>query len=565
MTMLHRFLLPLTLFSTMLFADTALDTMQREYRYIIYTILFILFAILFLSYIIIKKQMKLKKDTQEQKEAFKTLFDKSHDGILLIEDGKFVDCNESILRILRMDSKEKLLNMHPSQLSPKYQPDGQSSFEKANEMMQIALEQGFNHFEWMHLRADGEMFWAEIVLTKINLNGKDLIHVVWRDIDERKQLEEKIITLNQELETKVEERTNEQKMLLSLFDKGESVLFKWNNDSNWSVNYVSESIQKVLGYEPDDFLTHKVVYANCIHPDDLATVSEELESAIKAQKEYFEHNPYRIFTKDGEAKWVHDSTVIVRNRSGEITHFLGYITDITDIKEKDRQLLQQAKLAQMGEMISMIAHQWRQPLNAISATASNLSLKLMTDEGLDKRYCLSEIDLIQEYTQHLSKTINDFRSFFKENKEQHKIMLHDVIEETLKIVNLSLKNRNITLQTHYKDTTPIQTYASELKQVLLNLIINAEDALMEKEIENPKITIISKNDDSSHTIIIKDNAGGIPKEAESKIFEPYFSTKLEKDGTGLGLYMSKKIIEEHCGGKLEATNDREGAVFTITL
>lgn len=563
--MLHRFLLPATLFSTLLFSDTSLEAMQREYRYIIYVILFTIFSILFLGYIFFKKQIRLKKEMQEQREAFRTLFEKSHDGILLIEDGRFTDCNEGILRILHMDSKEKLLNIHPSQLSPKYQPDGQASFEKANEMMQIALKQGYNRFEWRHIRSDGEEFWAEIVLTRINLNGKDLIHVVWRDIEERKKLEEKIILLNQQLEAKVEERTNEQKMLLSLFDKGESVLFKWNNDANWSVNYVSQSIHKVLGYEPDDFLTHKVVYANCIHADDIAHVTLELESAIKEQKEYFEHDPYRVYTQDGEIKWVHDSTVIVRNRSGEITHFLGYITDITDIKEKDRQLLQQAKLAQMGEMISMIAHQWRQPLNAIGATTGNLSLRLMTDDNFDKKYCLSEIELIQEYTQHLSRTIDDFRSFFKENKEQHTIMLHELIEETLKIVHLSLINRNITLHTHYHDTLPLKTYASELKQVLLNLIINAEDALMEKEIDNPEITIISKNDDSNHTIIIKDNAGGIPKEVENKIFEPYFSTKLERDGTGLGLYMSKKIIEEHCGGKLEATNDREGAVFTITL
>ncbi len=218
----------------------------------------------------------------------------------------------------------------------------------------------------------------------------------------------------------------------------------------------------------------------------------------------------------------------------------------------------------MGEMIGMIAHQWRQPLNAIAATASNLSLKLALEEP-DTAYLSREIALIEEYTQHLSKTINDFRSFFKKNKKRERVMLRDLCTKALKIVQISLKNRNITLHTKYLDTVPLETYSSEVKQVLLNLVKNAEDILVENETENPQITIITQNDDNTHSLIIKDNGGGIPEAITEKIFDPYFSTKLEKNGTGLGLYMSKKIIEEHCGDSLDVTNDEYGAVFTISF
>jgi len=498
------------------------------------------------------------------KDPFRTLFEKSHDGVLLIDNGVFIDCNEAIVKMLGYNTKEEVLSLHPAQLSPKYQPDGRDSFEKAEEMMQIAMKQGYNQFHWVHTRANGELFWADIVLTKINIAGKDIIHVVWRDIQKEKELEEKNRELKQELEQKVQQRTMEQNTLLSLFDKGESILFKWNNDSQWSVAHVSQSIRKVLGYSPDDFLTHKVVYAQCIHEEDLPKVMEEVQEAVATNKEYFEHEPYRLYTKDGNQKWVHDSTVIVRNEAGEITHFLGYIVDITDIKEKDKQLLQQSKLAQMGEMISMIAHQWRQPLSAIGSTANNLSLKLMIDD-IDKETCLKEIELISQYTQHLSKTIDDFRKFFKETKEKESLSLKRLIEETLQIVQVSLKNNNIALETEFDCTRPLVSYTNELKQVILNLIKNAEDVLKEKKVSNPKITIIAGNDDNSHRLIIKDNGGGIPEEIIDKIYDPYFSTKLEKDGTGLGLYMSKKIIEEHCNGKIQTRNDKEGAVFEITL
>jgi len=227
---------------------------------------------------------------------------------------------------------------------------------------------------------------------------------------------------------------------------------------------------------------------------------------------------------------------------------------------KDKQLLQQNKLAQMGEMISMIAHQWRQPLSAISSVAITINLKAKMDK-LDKQTTIDATNKIAQYTKHLSETIDDFRNFFKQNKDKHYTSYTELIISVLKIVEPSIINKDIKIIKKLNSTITFKTYINEVKQVLLNLIKNAEDALKERGVKEPKIFIESYD----NTLIIRDNAGGIQADIIDKIFDPYFSTKEEKTGTGLGLYMSKTIIEEHCGGKLTAYNDKEGAVFKIEL
>jgi|GEM_PF-1657918 len=141
------------------------------------------------------------KELAEQKRVFETLFYDTSDGILLLSNGRFIDCNDAVVKMLKYQSKDDLLSIHPSELSPEYQPDGSKSFEKANELMQECLDKGSNHFEWIHQRADGETFWAEIVLTKLNIHNEDIIHVVWRDIEDRKQLETEIQNKSKELES----------------------------------------------------------------------------------------------------------------------------------------------------------------------------------------------------------------------------------------------------------------------------------------------------------------------------------------------------------------------------
>ena len=231
---------------------------------------------------------------------------------------------------------------------------------------------------------------------------------------------------------------------------------------------------------------------------------------------------------------------------------------------KDKQLLQQSRMAQMGEMIAMIAHQWRQPLAAISATSVSIELKASLNK-LDNDTAKQKAQDISAFSQHLSKAIDDFRDFFRPNKKKTETTYDELVASVLEIIGISIRNKNIELIQELNCHDRFTTYPNELKQVILNLIKNAEDAVLEKSIENPYIKISTYKENNKYILEVSDNAEGVPEELMDKLFDPYFSTKTKREGTGLGLYMSKTIIEEHCGGKLTVANNNDGAVFTIEL
>ena len=234
--------------------------------------------------------------------------------------------------------------------------------------------------------------------------------------------------------------------------------------------------------------------------------------------------------------------------------------EVAKNREKEKHLIHQSRLAQMGEMISMIAHQWRQPLAAIATSAAVLTHRVKKGD-VDNETVEKIAGNIQEYTKHLSHTIDDFRNFFKPNKEKERVTWSMLIDDVFKIVEIPLQNKNISLTKEIREDLSFECYSNEMKQVLLNLVKNAEDVLIERAVSGAAIHIAVEG----RRVSVSDNAGGIPEEILEKIFDPYFSTKEEKGGTGLGLYMSKMIIEEHSHGKLYVYNDENGAVFTIEL
>ncbi|PHR55883.1 MAG: histidine kinase [Arcobacter sp.] len=247
---------------------------------------------------------------------------------------------------------------------------------------------------------------------------------------------------------------------------------------------------------------------------------------------------------------------------------------LEQMRLKDEQMRKQSRLAQMGEMLSMIAHQWRQPLGAISATTSDMEVRLFkrrmydlsTSVGQDKMeaYTLEQLHSINALIQHLSLTIDDFKDFFKSNKEENPFLLAALMDKTLNLTRHLFKSKGIdVIKSYATNLEELMNYESEVMQVLLNIIHNSADVLIERKIENASIYItIEKNRLGKQTIIIEDNAGGIDEDILSKIFDPYFSTK-DKNGTGLGLYMSQMILQEHCRASINVRNTNRGACFIL--
>jgi PAS domain S-box-containing protein len=359
----------------------------------------------------------------------------------------------------------------------------------------------------------------------------------------------------------------EEQRLRMVMDK---YIISSTTDLSGKIIDVSEAFCKISGYSRKELIgkPHNIVR----HPDMPKEAFAQMWKRIKNGQNW--NGKVKNRKKDGGFYWVYANVEPLFNADGEIESYISVRLDITEselltlkVKEEERKnklnealIREQSRLAQMGEMLSMIAHQWRQPLSAIAAAAGSLKLKAKRDK-LDSETALEIAQKINNFAAHLSDTIDDFRNFFKSNKKETLTDFQTILNSVLSITEPSLAKNNIELKVTIQDTQQFSTFENELKQVILNLIKNAEDALVEKNIQNPyiKITI-----DKTH-FSIEDNAGGIADDIIGKIFDPYFSTKNKKDGTGLGLYMSKIIIEDHCHGQLIVSNEDKGAKFQIIL
>ena len=235
-------------------------------------------------------------------------------------------------------------------------------------------------------------------------------------------------------------------------------------------------------------------------------------------------------------------------------------------------LAQQSKMASMGEMIGNIAHQWRQPLSSITTSATGMKLQKEMDV-LEDKFLLDGLENIHKSAQYLSNTIDDFRNFFKDNKEKTQFNLQKTISKSETLVYVQLHNKDISIIKNDLDLS-VKNYENELIQVIINLVNNAKDELIKKDPNLKRYIFIDiEQKDEKALIKIKDNAGGIPEQIKEKIFEPYFTTKGTTHGTGIGLYMSKKLIHKKLKGDLKVRNiefkyndiNYEGAEFTITL
>jgi signal transduction histidine kinase len=233
-------------------------------------------------------------------------------------------------------------------------------------------------------------------------------------------------------------------------------------------------------------------------------------------------------------------------------------------RDKDRIMAHQARLAAMGEMLSNISHQWRQPLNNVSLIVQNLLLDFEVGTLTSESFRTSVEECMSSLT-YLSRTIDTFRAFYQPDQFRQPFALVAAIADAISLVRDDLTSHGIALETVNEHDSLVVGYKNEFSQVLLNVIVNAKEAILKHKPERPCVTITCSQRNGAAIVTIADNGGGIPPEIMDRIFDPYFTTKFMSRGTGVGLYMSKMIIEKYMGGAISIANDSVGTHVTIEL
>ncbi len=423
--------------------------------------------------------------------------------------------------------------------------------ESTHFLCEYRLKTFDNHYKWVFVR--GKAF------GKGKKSNRMLMMTM--DIDQRKKL------------------TKELHNVELLVEMGRIVIFKWNNDERLSVDYVSKSINS-YGYDTQDF-EDNIDYLDIVYKDDIKNLKKEILESVEKDISFFT-KIYRVKDKNGEIRWVFNRTILLKDHFGKITHLYGYINDITKMKlteeqlkqkitnevekniQKDRLLAHQNKLASMGEVLGSIAHQWRQPLNNI-----NLLIHFIRDNygNFSKEELQEAIKNSKVQIDYMSQTIDDFRNFYKPAKDKEIFSIKSSLNTCIKIVKGQLEKAFITVEIIGEDIS-ILGFQSEFQQVIVNILNNASEAAIIKQKETKFSALISININTFKkkvTITLSNNCGEAPTEVLERMFEPYFTTKFENQGTGIGLYMAKTIIEKNMNGKIEAKNILNGIKFTIVL
>jgi len=381
---------------------------------------------------------------------------------------------------------------------------------------------------------------------------------------------EKLLLLNNN------ELLESRKKLDEVFEASGEGIWDWNVKTN-KVEH-NNKWYKILGL--DSHRDSNIDFKTLIHPEDKETVFQKVNAALKNDSINYQAE-YRLLKNNGDIVWVRDKGSIVEwDTQGNPLRMAGSFSDITEHKktekilaEQHEKLIKSEKMASIGEMVGNIAHQWRQPLSVISIAATGMQMQKkhnLLDDNTFNKTC----DAINDNAQYLSKTIDDFRNFIKGDTKSIQFNLKTDTASFLKLIDSSIKNSNLDVVLDLTENININGYPNELIQCFINIFNNAKDALLENNDEDNRYIFISQATINNNVIIkFKDNAGGISKSIIHKIFEPYFTTKHQSQGTGLGLHMTYNFIVDTMKGSIDVNNvafeyndkKHRGAEFTITL
>ncbi len=350
-------------------------------------------------------------------------------------------------------------------------------------------------------------------------------------------------------------KQNEEKYALLFNYSNDGFIISEINNNSTRILSLNSTALKTIGYE-----SNEILYKDFFNLFDQLSLEEirQSNSLVKTVK---------LFTKDKQTRTIELNAIIYSYENQNLLFAsLRDITERTLLKEeKVKQqniLIQKSKMAAMGEMIGNIAHQWRQPLSQVSGLFFDIESAYDYKE-LDKKYLQNRVDEANDLLEYMSKTIDDFRNFFNPNSKKELFYLNEAINNAVKIVKSTLTFHHIELIINIEEDYKIDGYKNEYSQAIMNIISNAKDILLEKNIKNPQIRIYAQKNEKL-CLHIEDNAGGIDDTIINKIFDPYFTTKYEY-GTGIGLYMTKMIIEEKMNGTIKVKNSTNGAIFSIEI
>lgn len=479
-----------------------------------------------------------EKELQEQKDKFESVFKYSKDGIAILDQtSRFIEFNDAYAGFSGY-SRDELLQLHCFELTP------EDEREKSREGLEAAFKSGsMVNFEKACIRKDGSL--SHINMSLVLMPDKKTMLITAQDVTETKRTTERLREQKEEFEAIF----NNSKDGIAIFDLTSKFLA------------FNDAYLDMTGFERDELLTKSCI--ELAAPEDKEKSKAVMEKVL--HDGFVENFEKSCFVKDDKVITINMTLSLMPDKKRVIV----VAKNITQYK----LLESQAKLASMGEMIANIAHQWRQPLSVITTSASSIAFKQELNQ-LEEQEIIDAMDMIVRQGNYLSKTIDDFRYFLKGEKIEENLNLNKLFEKTFSIVGPSLKSNHIQLITNIDQTLEINGYESELMQAIINIINNAKDALLVNDSVKEKCIFIDvKQLDTSCEIIIKDNGGGIKLSAMNRIFEPYYTTKHQSQGTGLGLSMAHRIITEIHNGNISASNSTfeyndkvyVGASFCINL
>jgi PAS domain S-box-containing protein len=521
----------------------------------------------------------------ESEKRYRLLFEQARDGIVLIDPAsqRFVDFNSTACAQSGYSREEFAALKLPDIILT------ETPAEIAQRMASVR-QQGWADFESQHRRKDGSSLPVQVIVQAIEINGKPLLHATFRDINARKQAEEKL--------------REREEILNAIFSQASDVIELVDAETLRFVEF-NQAGPKLLGYTHEEYAQLRVPDIQTgISGDEIRAFNARMESGEPVQLESHhrckggtvidvelnlrtlalrghkyiiaiwrdiserKRNEQKIQELNAHLEQrVEERTAELRETEEALKRLNETLAqqvrdNVEELREKDHLLIQQTRLTAMGEMVHNIAHQWRQPLNALGLIFQNLTLDF-SDGLLDKDDVEAQSAKAMELIHGMSQTIDDFRDFFRPDIRASEFDIAQAVKDALAITEATLASHHIAFDATLQPGLTVTGHTNQFAQAVLNLIANAKDALIERGIRDGRISVRLEERDGKALLTIEDNAMGIAEELLPKIFDPYFTTKAK--GNGIGLYMTKIIIEHQLNGDMAVTNTGSGARFVITI